>query len=284
MGVAQRIAPMLAVGLALAAPCAAAAADRPAGTRKLVVVEGDSIAHGAWVPDKTMTFPSLLADALPGVDVIDDSRNGESLEYGQPGRVPHAGMAYTWASRVLARDPDVIVLISGTNDVRFDPPDDVDLPGDGIEARVTLFERHLRRMLDTARAHTNPDGSHPAVIVMSPPPARDPAQVLEPRARFRGSRPRADLEALVRAEGRVLADYPDVTWVNNYERWGRIDLERGEPGWAVHHLTVEGVHPNRLGHELIFRTLLPAVREGLGRNPPLRTATPPESTAPRPGG
>jgi lysophospholipase L1-like esterase len=268
-GVARTVGLALAVGLAFGTPCAAAA-DGPEDSSRLVVVEGDSISTGKFLPDPGARYSDLLARVL-GVPVLNVATDGESLAVSQPHRIPYSGMAYTWDRQVLARDPAVIVLMSGSNDVRFDFASDID-------ARVDLFERLLRGMLDAARSHVNPDGSHPVVIVMSPPPARAPGQVIEPVEHFTSSRIRGDMDQLVARAAAVAADYPEVRWVDNYHLWQALSRKQKDPAWFVKRLTFDGVHPNEFGHRLIARTLLPVLADAL------RTATPRESTAPRPGG
>jgi lysophospholipase L1-like esterase len=254
------------------APCAqAVAGDSPRRDGKLVVVEGDSISIGQKVNPRAR-YSALLEGALNGVHVLNVAKGAESLDVGQPGRVPHAGMAYTWEKQVLARNPDVIVLMSGTNDIRDDFAGDID-------ARLALFEFHLRDMLDAAQAHVNPDGSRPVVIVMSPPPARDPSQAVFPRGRFTSSCPKAGMEKLVARAAAVVADYPGVRWVDNYRLWERVNRARGGGTWFVTHLTVDGVHPNGLGHRLIASALLPVVADALGGVPTTGLLT-----APRRGG
>jgi lysophospholipase L1-like esterase len=226
----------------------------PAG-EPFVIVEGDSIAEGGQAPI-TLHLIYEIRRFLRDPDVVSVARGGKSLARLRPDAPDGAGIAAEWGPLVLDRDPAVIVLLTGANDI-------LPVGDETIGTRLDRFAHLLREMLDAARDHVNPDGSRPAVILVSPPRIQDPAEVGPTPGPFTQSRARSDLEALVARERAVVQDHPEARWVNASQAWRDFNQARGGGTWFVTHLTADGVHPNGDGQRLLFLLLRPALVDAL---------------------
>ncbi|MFW6773689.1 GDSL-type esterase/lipase family protein [Nocardioides sp. CPCC 205120] len=129
-------------------------------------------------------------------------------------------MAARFERDVLARGPEAVVIMGGTNDVRLGLP-----VADSLDA--------LRAMVESAR------GAGAEVWIVSPPPLDLPRW--------------GDVGPLIEAE-RDLAEELDVPFVEVVPEVGA-----GDDRWASPGLTTDGAHPTERGAEAIAAAVLAQV-------------------------
>lgn len=128
-------------------------------------------------------------------------------------------MAARFERDVLARSPEAVVIMGGTNDVRLDLP--VERSMDALRSMVTAAQE-----------------AGAEVWIISPPPLEAPGW--------------GDIGPMIEAE-RELADELDVPFVEIVDAVG-VDERRWEAG-----LSGDGAHPTREGAEAIAAAVLDAV-------------------------
>ena len=70
-----------------------------------IICHGDSLTHGADI-EPAFRWPSLLQNALAGVQTINTGIGGDTT----------AGLLSRFGADVIARQPDAVIIMAGTND------------------------------------------------------------------------------------------------------------------------------------------------------------------------
>lgn len=244
----QLVSALLAAGLWATAvrPCLPGQpASGTPGPARTIVALGDSITA---VRGKLKVYPLLLEEEL-----VARGRTVRVVNAGVGGCTTEQAKA-RFASDVLARKPDVVVVFFGTNDAAVDvwktPP--------ATKPRVALerYEANLREFCRTLKAR----GAK--TILVTPPPMRWTANMkkLYGRPPYRPD----DLDGF----NAVIAQYAEsVRRVAREEGAALADAERAfraygqEPGKSVDNLLSDGMHPNAAGQLLLADLLLPLLGE-----------------------
>jgi len=205
-----------------------------------IVTLGDSITKGARPGVKPEeTFAALLQAALRkqnvAVEVINVGIGGERTD-----------QALTRLSKdVIAKKPDVVTIMYGTNDSYVDKGK--------TESRLSLdgYKANLGKLVDELR------GANIVVVLMT-----------EPRwgrtARLNGvnEHPNVRLEKYV-AACREVAQAKKAPLVDHFRIW----TEREAKGADIGSWTTDQCHPNPEGHRILTEAMLPVVQETLKSAP-----------------
>ncbi len=76
-----------------------------------IICHGDSLTEGADI-EPAYRWPSLLQNALGGIEVINTGIGGDST----------AGLLSRFTADVVSHKPDTVILLGGTNDFWWDIP------------------------------------------------------------------------------------------------------------------------------------------------------------------
>ncbi|MEZ5197881.1 MAG: GDSL-type esterase/lipase family protein, partial [Bacteroidales bacterium] len=200
-----------------------------------IIFLGDSITYGlsSGVSEEN-TFRSLSKGFLHkqhfNAEVINEGISGET-----------ADKAYQRLKKdVLDQQPDVVVIMYGTNDSFVDRgTDHTRLPLDEYKRRITNIVSQLQKA-----------GIEP--ILMTPPPLGNLAGGdYEP---YTGNGKDFFIKPYV-AACREIADNYKILLVDNYQHW----KEKMEFGSNYNDWLSDGVHPNAIGHQVIAQTLFPSL-------------------------
>jgi len=125
---------------------------------------GDSITEGVPYAGTENTYPARLQAML---DATYGSGNFEVINHGVGGYRADQVLAQT--SNWMAEDnPDFALLMVGGNDLLQETGGDPSKLPEVIDQTVA----EVQAIVDVVTAHTNPDGSHPQIIVSAFPPNR----------------------------------------------------------------------------------------------------------------
>jgi len=209
-----------------------------------IVCLGDSITRGVRQGvSQGQTYEALLQNWLTTqvapTDVVNVGIGGERTDQAI-GRL---------AKDVVAKKPDIVTIMYGTNDSAVDKGES--------EPRLPLatYESNLRLIVDRLRAA----GIKP-VLMSSPPLGRQFAYTAWSPYRERG--PNCFLIDYVKAARAVAADEA-VGLVDNFAAWAEASFM----GTDIDTLMTDGCHPNPAGHEFIARTMYPVLARLLGGEP-----------------
>jgi lysophospholipase L1-like esterase len=228
-----------------------------------IVFEGDSITLGQGVTT-AQRFSGLAATAYPQHTISNVAHGGDSLDYGAGTGGRGYGMHYQFASQVLALNPDVIVLMSGTNDIYDGYAGSYP---EGMAFRIDQSIAELEDIIAWASGHVNPGGGRPALIVMTSPRAQDPSETPTTGSPWIYDRVRADLENLVGRQRARIAEIGGAYLVDQYQAWTDLNDTHGGGTWFVTNRTQDGVHPTVSGHQDIYNTLAPTLATALANGP-----------------
>ncbi|MDB5327737.1 MAG: multifunctional acyl-CoA thioesterase and protease and lysophospholipase [Phycisphaerales bacterium] len=219
------IAGLLWIGTCSLAP-AVEPATQPAtraakGPARTVVCFGDSLTK--------IGFGDVLGDFVPAT-VVNAGQSGQTTEAALP----------RFEKDVLARSPDVVVILFGTNDmVRDKPTPKVDLKS---------YAANLTSFVDRIQAR------HARVVMCTVPPIK-----AEP---YFTRHPKANYDAVGGLE-KVIADYRDAAMhVAELKQVAVVDLNHllaTHPEWQA----ADGVHPTPEGRRIMAAAIAPAVIEAL---------------------
>jgi lysophospholipase L1-like esterase len=183
-----------------------------------VVCFGDSITAKG--------YPAVLASML-GVDVANAGVNGNTTAQG----------LRRMSKDVLARKPEVVVILFGTNDTRVDAPK--------VHVPVERYAANLAEMIDTCRA------AGAKVIVCTIPPI-DPARYFT----------RHDKSAFDQAGGldALLKQYREAaTRTANERNVPVVDLANALTAAGSSWSTLDGVHPTETANRTLAQLIADAV-------------------------
>jgi lysophospholipase L1-like esterase len=193
------------------------ATPAPVGPAR-VVCFGDSITAKG--------YPAVLAKML-GVDVANAGVNGNTTAQG----------LRRMSKDVLARKPEVVVILFGTNDTRVDAPK--------VHVPVERYAANLAEMIDTCRA------AGAKVIVCTIPPI-DPARYFT----------RHDKSAFDQAGGldALLKQYREAaTRTANERNVPVVDLANALTAAGSSWSTLDGVHPTETANRTLAQLIADAV-------------------------
>lgn len=198
--------------------------EAKSGQKKIACV-GDSITYGCFVGGQPWnSYPARLGRMLGSGYCV--------ANFGYTNRTAIADADFPYISEKLYGQslrfrPDIVVLMLGTNDTK------------SFNWNAGKFRRDLGRLIDSYRELD----SHPEVFVLLPVPA----------APFMG-KVRWDIDARV-LEEEVIPICREVA----AEKHARIaDVHGAFRGRES--LLVDGIHPNRVGAEIIARTVYEALK------------------------
>ena len=135
----------------------------------------------------------------------------------------------------LAKDPDYVTLMYGTNDCHWDPEEN------GPRLAIDDYEANLRAMVTTIRE------AGAAPVLVTPPPLTfnlESIVALNPVYKERGIT--FETEQYVHRVRRV-ARQMDVPLIDIYAAWGELALA----GKNIDDYYTDGCHPNPAGHVVI---------------------------------
>jgi lysophospholipase L1-like esterase len=202
---------------------------------KRIVCHGDSLTEGADL-DVQYTWPSLVANALR-LEVFNTGIGGDTS----------GGMLSRFPSDVLARNPDAVLILGGTNDLWWD-------------LEVNLILAHIFSMACQARhQRVAPIIGLPIPLYM---PALEKQDFFQPLGGYHACL--AKLARLVESLRETAAqnDLPVVDFNSLFlDAQGTV---RGE------YYLPDGLHPNREGHRRMAQTVVLILRsvfhvEGIGQ-------------------
>ena len=218
--------------------------DATAGRPFSILMLGDSITKGVRQGvAEDETFSAVVERELRGdgyaVEVIREGIGGERTD-----------QALERLERdVIARDPDIVTVMYGTNDAY------VDRGKDGPRLPAAAYEKNLREIV--TRLKTAGIG---VVLMTEPPLARHLRYEDEPyRSHGENFMTIPFMDAVRRTA--VLTGVP---LVDNYQAFAQAALDGGD----VAALMTDGMHPNPEGHRLIARTMLGVLGKEISLMPP----------------
>jgi lysophospholipase L1-like esterase len=208
---------------------------------RVLLAYGDSNTHGT-VPMATLEdcgrwgpaerWPGVLATEL-GADwrVVEEGLPGRTTVYPDPISGVHKnGLALLPAALESHRPVDLVAIMLGTNDckARFS------VPAIEIGESVSLLLHHVRH------SYMGPEGGHPALLLIAPPPVLEAGCLAEI---FAGGPAKS---------ARLAAVYADVA-----RRHGAGFLDAGQ---VIAASPVDGVHFDAAAHAGLGRAVAEAVR------------------------
>ena len=199
-----------------------------------IVMLGDSITKGVRTGVKTEeTFASLVHEKLNAegmaVEVVNVGIGGERTD-----------QALVRLDRdVIARQPQVVVIMYGTNDSYVDPGKQQSrISADEYEANLRLLVTRLRE-------------KDSAVILMTEPRWGEAA-----RNNGVGEHPNVRLEQFMERCRKVAMEM-QVPLVDHYVIW----TQRQQDGQTLSEWTTDECHPNAAGHRVIAESLVPVLQK-----------------------
>ncbi|URZ08568.1 GDSL-type esterase/lipase family protein [Clostridium felsineum] len=181
-----------------------------------IVCFGDSLTYGYGV-NSNSSWVSLLKTKLHNVTIINKGVNGDTT----------TGLLSRSHKDVIEENPDYVIIMAGTNDLL-------------MNHSIELIEDNIKLLIKEAK-----ENNITPILALQPPIVESLAKIYW------------DASLDYKKANSILLDY--INWSKNYAKDNNItiisfyDYLINKPN--ITDLYSDGLHPNTIGHKLMFNTL-----------------------------